>query len=433
MIRRSYKKCKLLHKLSRKKMNKKQQLGGTSQSLSSSSSPEPDFELLEQQADTMTITQTIDLVAKIPKLYKLPDKLQRNIDILKELQELRKIQLDNLQLYAQQLQQSQQSQDAQDAQDEQDLHLHKLQNEQDLQDLQELQKIIGGVSFEYYMTLPICKINIELSRITQVSRSNTNIVYNVVEYVESMKGHFGTVYINIEKKEAIKKINTTIKTVNKLITNEIINYYNISTLVCKDTNDFFCKFKNAYYVPLKNTIYILMEYCGTDLQTILHNNGHKIDPKVLYRWFITIANGIQCMHANNYVHLDIKPANITIIGDLTDLSQCQAKLIDFGLAKNILDIILSPLKKAVGTKGYVAPELLHKDLRKTITEYRKCDIYSLGRTFEKALFHGSIDPLKRTLESIESIELHEMISDSPIIRPTIDAVISKLTTILVAK
>ena len=259
MIRRSYKKCKLLHKLSRKKMNKKQQLGGTSQSLSTSSSskPEPDFERLEQQADTMTIIQTIDLVAKIPKSYKLPDKLQRNIDILKELQalqlddlrELQELQLDaqelQLQLDAQELQLQL---DAQDAQDEQDLHLHKLQNEQDLQDLQELQKIIGGVSFEYYMALPICKINIELGRITQVSRSNTNILYNGVKYVESMKGHFGTVYINVDKKEAIKKIDTTIKNYKKLITNEIINYNNVSSIVCDDTNDFFCKFNLILFV-----------------------------------------------------------------------------------------------------------------------------------------------------------------------------------------
>ena len=76
-----------------------------------------------------------------------------------------------------------------------------------------------------------------------------------------------------------------------------------------------------------------MEYCGKNLNTSIDElkESHDLSFEKMIEWFITIAKGIQCMHDNGYVHLDIKPDNITIYNN-------EAKLIDFGLAHNISDI-----------------------------------------------------------------------------------------------
>jgi len=74
------------------------------------------------------------------------------------------------------------------------------------------------------------------------------------------------------------------------------------------------------------------------------------------------------MHSKELCHRDLKPENIL----LTDTSiDSQAKLIDFGLAKN-WKLEAKDMNTKAGSCYYVAPEVLEGSY-----DYR-CDIWSLG-------------------------------------------------------
>jgi serine/threonine protein kinase len=181
-----------------------------------------------------------------------------------------------------------------------------------------------------------------------------------------------------------------------------------------------------------------MEYCGKDLITSIEElkKSQDLSFKTLLQWFITTAKGIQCMHDNGYVHLDIKPPNITIYNN-------EAKLIDFGLAHNISDI---QEQLYMGTLDFMAPEMANSIEG---IDYKICDIYSLGMTFAHSI---AISLTKKRLSEEENteededeedledkyddkekllscIELESMLSEEPMNRPTIREVVKKLTSI----
>ena len=399
--KRSYKKRKSTHVSSRRKINKKYQLGGSGPSIYCNPIDsvidyinEPlinQLNTLEQYADIMTVNQTNNLLEKIQLLPEsnLPEKIQRNIKIFNDI----KLKLT----------------------------------------IEKLEKI--------YMKFPICKINPKLNNIIEKpSVSGTEIItYTDTEptsttdtsndYTFSAGGGGGKVYINKNKNEAIKSIDTFNRTDEErcyLFYNEATNYNNISSLVCNTNTNYFCKFKNACYSNTQNKIYILMEYCGTELFTYIYEqyeNNNTIRVAQLYKWFITIARGIQCMHDNGFVHLDIKPENITINQTTEFISDSVAKLIDFGHAKNINELKTLPNKHFGGTIEYIAPEMTNPSII-TICDYKKCDIYSLGITLQLLL---------RLIRSNDNVslpdDLQDMLNINPDERPTIQSVIITLENI----
>ncbi|CAM0952978.1 unnamed protein product [Alopecurus aequalis] len=81
-----------------------------------------------------------------------------------------------------------------------------------------------------------------------------------------------------------------------------------------------------------------------------------------------ICQGLQYLHENNIVHLDLKPPNILLDDNMT------AKITDFGLSRYFhKDQSRHITKNISGTIGYLAPEL--RDCGE-IT--RGADLYSLG-------------------------------------------------------
>ena len=94
-----------------------------------------------------------------------------------------------------------------------------------------------------------------------------------------------------------------------------------------------------------------------------------IDGEVTYPWrryAQQLVAAISYLHANNVLHLDIKPTNV-----LVDTYQ-HCKLIDFGCSQPRLNPNHSACQ---GTIAYRAPELFKGDLPTT-----KADVYSLGIT-----------------------------------------------------
>lgn len=297
-------------------------------------------------------------------------------------------------------------------------------------------KIFNGLSTEYgffnmdflnvvYTTFPISKINPKLGTII-TTNDKKSITYEQNKYTFIGKGGFGTVYVNTDPKinQAIKQVMPLGQELQEVFKNEVNNYNKISSIVC-DTN-YFCKFKSCFIgknVLSQNVIYILMEYCGQNLFKTIKERAitQKLSFETLIKWFITIAKGIKCMHDNDYVHLDIKPINITI-DDYDD-----AKLIDFGLAQNIHEII-EPFD--AGTEGFMAPEMGEEDI-----DYKKCDIYALGITFAKCIFEYYISIFKKVDTNFKNnhmmlyfIGLDAMLADDPSDRPTIQDVITILVS-----
>ena len=79
------------------------------------------------------------------------------------------------------------------------------------------------------------------------------------------------------------------------------------------------------------TAYYVMEYInGVDLGKFLTQNGQRVDWETLKPIVAQIVSALIKVHASGVIHCDISPDNIFI------LNGGQAKLIDFGAAKNVV-------------------------------------------------------------------------------------------------
>jgi eukaryotic-like serine/threonine-protein kinase len=123
----------------------------------------------------------------------------------------------------------------------------------------------------------------------------------------------------------------------------------------------------------RGAYYIAMEYVeGKEIAKLIEQYG-RIDVGYTLRIGIQIANALQHAYGRSVVHRDIKPENILVT------SQGQAKLVDFGLAKNMQSAGASGLTapgEGMGTLAYMPPEQLDNALMAD----QRSDIYSLGAT-----------------------------------------------------
>nr|TKW00305.1 hypothetical protein SEVIR_8G100500v2 [Setaria viridis] len=88
----------------------------------------------------------------------------------------------------------------------------------------------------------------------------------------------------------------------------------------------------------------------------------------IYKIIKGICSGLNALHEENIVHLDLKPQNILMDGNM------MPKIVDFGLAR-LLGENKSKIytERATGTTGYMAPEYFNGGKIST-----KADIFSLG-------------------------------------------------------
>ena len=87
--------------------------------------------------------------------------------------------------------------------------------------------------------------------------------------------------------------------------------------------------------------------------------------------FLQLCHAVNHLHSQGYAHLDIKLENILLDDNFN------AKLSDMGTVVYVGDSY-GFTDKEVGTRGYVDPEIIHKERRDSTFDGYAADIYSLG-------------------------------------------------------
>jgi serine/threonine-protein kinase len=117
--------------------------------------------------------------------------------------------------------------------------------------------------------------------------------------------------------------------------------------------------------------FIAMRYVqGRDLGDLLHGETQLLHKRVL-RLVGQVASALYAVHAKGIVHRDIKPQNVLIWnpGEPDE----HAFLTDFGIAKALDDVQPITRVGALGTPGYMAPEVLEG-----LPPTPACDQYALA-------------------------------------------------------
>lgn len=121
---------------------------------------------------------------------------------------------------------------------------------------------------------------------------------------------------------------------------------------------------------------VFMEFAGSkNLLTVLEDPSEIVSSARRIKFALQLAEALNWCHYKNFLHLDVKPANVII----NDQDNC--KLGDFGCSRDANEI-MGPHHCSIveGTIAYKAPELLQKSLPTF-----KADVYSYGITLWQLL------------------------------------------------
>ncbi|KAL0367663.1 UNVERIFIED_CONTAM: Serine/threonine-protein kinase RUNKEL [Sesamum radiatum] len=168
--------------------------------------------------------------------------------------------------------------------------------------------------------------------------------YHIYEAIG--RGKYSTVYKG-RKKKTIEYY--AIKSVDKSHRSKVLQEVRIlHTLDHSNVLKFYSWYETSAH------LWLVLEYCvGGDLMTLLQQTFLSI---IATEWF-SITNGLisRYLHSKGIIYCDLKPSNI-----LLD-ENGHTKLCDFGLARKLSDISMTPSSQLPqakrGTPCYMAPEL----------------------------------------------------------------------------
>lgn len=118
---------------------------------------------------------------------------------------------------------------------------------------------------------------------------------------------------------------------------------------------------------IKGQPYLLMDYVEASNLKELHARQDPVLLENIAQILIDMAQGLEHMHDNGFMHLDYKPENILVSRN------ANVRLVDFDLAQPIPEKPKRVSKKNPGTPAYMAPEQLRGE---PITH--RVDIFAYG-------------------------------------------------------
>ena len=164
-----------------------------------------------------------------------------------------------------------------------------------------------------------------------------------------------------------------------------------------------------------------------EVRTLDDVSPDAYDDSDRWRWFVSLASALDCIHAEGIVHRDVKLGNILVN------RQKDAVLVDFGISRyvkgrikreiGIESTVVAPdgeatKKLMMGTGGYLAPELLRGEEASAAS-----DSYALGVAFFRLLTGIWYEPGTDALRLLEPLEgpwrevLPTMLDTDPLKRP----------------
>ncbi|CAG9314403.1 unnamed protein product [Blepharisma stoltei] len=112
-------------------------------------------------------------------------------------------------------------------------------------------------------------------------------------------------------------------------------------------------------------VYMIIDYCKQ--HDLLKHIADKLSSdqvfqeNEIWKYFIQICFGLECLHSNGYIHRDIKPENILLDENMN------VKTGDFGLSRYLITSSIG------GTPHYYSPEIWDG-----VTPSKESDIWALG-------------------------------------------------------
>lgn len=139
----------------------------------------------------------------------------------------------------------------------------------------------------------------------------------------------------------------------------------------------------------KDILFIVMEFLqGESLRRRLRRRGWLLVPEAI-SIAKQIALGLAVAHEAGVVHRDVSPDNIHLVEENDEHGEEIAKLIDFGVAKNIISVgnaKITGSMEIVGKAEYCSPEQIEPSHYPGENEIDgRSDIYSLGITLYEML------------------------------------------------
>ncbi len=158
-----------------------------------------------------------------------------------------------------------------------------------------------------------------------------------------------------------------------------------------------------YGMTSSNEPYLILDFVsGESLAAVLKRTGPLPIDSAL-DLLIQLCSGFAHAHRKNVIHRDIKPSNVMLVRDSIDRKKVIAKVVDFGLAKNIEDDRqhLTMTGLGLGTPKYMSPEQVVG-----IEADKRSDIYSFGCLIFEVL-SGQVPFLGET--AIDTVEMHRQL------------------------
>ena len=121
--------------------------------------------------------------------------------------------------------------------------------------------------------------------------------------------------------------------------------------------------------------YLVFEYVsGMTLHELLNESpGRRLPPTRALQILRSIAEAVDHAHGRHVIHRDMKPSNVMLADG------GWVKVMDFGIARQVLDSLLTTTNTIVGTPVYMAPE------QAMGVVVKESDVFALGVTLYELL------------------------------------------------